>query len=174
MNIILCGLKNSGKTTVAKAYCEFYGAAYIDTDELILQGTAFETISDCYAELGHEAFRNLEFQRIQTIQTQTQTHIIIATGGGTLINPDNLHYLSKLGKFIYLETSNTIIKARLLAQTNLPPFIDREHIDESIEQYCLERTPIFDSVCDMKIRTDFLSIDEIIHQISRYRDHDGQ
>lgn len=172
MNIILCGLKNSGKTTIAKRYCEYYGDVYLDTDELILKETGFETISDCYAQLGHEQFRQHECQRIQSIQPCT--HTLIATGGGTLLHPANVEHLSTLGKFVYLETSVPIIKKRLLAQDNLPRFIDREHFDDSVEQYCLERTVIFDSVCDMKITTDYLSVDEIIQCISFYRNHDGQ
>ena len=90
MNMILCGYKASGKTTLARAYSHLYQCAYIDTDDLIVD--FFESISevrtsiqDIYSMLGEQLFRIMEYEVLQTIEKVDDA--IIALGavirGGT-------------------------------------------------------------------------------------------
>ena len=77
-NIILCGFKSSGKTTLAKKISEKTGMHYIDTDELVSKNCR-----QLYLQ-GPEAFRDIEKEVIKALVGFE--NCIIATGGGAILD----------------------------------------------------------------------------------------
>ena len=132
-NLILCGFKRSGKTTYGKLIAQELHRCFIDTDDLI--PCAF----------GDPVFREFEKRAIFSI-----SHIrnsVIATGGGCILDPDNVTLLKKIGKIIYLKVPKEILKHRML-QHPLPQFLDRNNLEESFEKMYATRLPIYENIAD--------------------------
>lgn len=177
MNIILCGYKSSGKTTLAKAYSDNFGYEYIDTDKLMLDELSrdseqYGTIGDVYRKLGEVSFRMLEFKVIQKIQNIKNT--IIATGGGTVLNTDNVALLKSYGVIVYLNVNKVILANRLVKLQNLPGFIDSTNKDDNIKSYLNSRDHIYQLVSDYSINIHDESIQELISLLHQYRCQHGQ
>ena len=116
-NIILCGFMGTGKTTVGKIVASRLNWRFVDTDHLIERKQG-RTISAIFAEDGEAAFRKLESEMVATLR-----HVrcmVIATGGGILLNPDNRDSLQRSGLVICLDAPADEIVARLAAYTDRP------------------------------------------------------
>jgi shikimate kinase len=116
-NVILCGFMGTGKTTVGKIVASRLKWRFADTDHLIERKQG-RTISAIFAEDGEPAFRKLESEMVATLR-----HVrcmVIATGGGILLNPDNRDALQRSGLVICLDAPAEEIVARLAAHTDRP------------------------------------------------------
>ena len=109
LNIYLVGMMGSGKTTVGELLAKEMGYKFFDTDSLITQ-IAGKSIPDIFAEDGEPAFRVLESQVLGEISSYTR--LVVATGGGIVIDPQNWSYLHQ-GLVIWLDVPISILVARL-------------------------------------------------------------
>ena len=172
MNIILCGYKASGKTTIGKACAKHFNCNFIDTDDLIIAAFKARTglsyaISEIYREIGEEDFRQLEADSIRRIGKITNT--IIATGGGAVVDPDNVIYLKELGKLIYLYVAPDVLSARLSANNEIPSFINPDHKDQDLAAYLKSRNAIYQKIADYTLATNGKTLQEIIDLIDQVR-----
>lgn len=142
-NVILCGFKSCGKTTLAKKIAEKTGLHYIDTDELISKNNR-----KFYLEMGPEAFRDIEKKVIQALMGFQ--NCVIATGGGAVLDPENVILLKQLGRIFYLRVPKEELKRRLLQDT-LPAFIDPNNPDESFEKMYQSRKDLYEQIADQII-----------------------
>ena len=139
-NVILCGFKSCGKTTLAKKIAEKRGLHYIDTDELISKNNR-----KFYLEIGPEAFRDIEKKVIQALIGFQ--NCVIATGGGAVLDPENVTLLKQLGKIFYLRITKEELKHRLLKDP-LPAFLDPHNPEESFEKMYQSRKDLYEQIAD--------------------------
>ncbi len=99
----------SGKTTVGELLAKEMGYKFFDTDSLITQ-IAGKSIQDIFSEEGEPAFRALESQILGEISSYTR--LVVATGGGIVINPQNWSYLHQ-GLVVWLDVPTPVLVARL-------------------------------------------------------------
>lgn len=99
----------SGKTTVSELLAKEMGYKFFDTDSLITQ-VAKKSIPEIFAEEGEAAFRALESQILGEISSYTR--LVVATGGGVVINPQNWSYLHQ-GLVVWLDVPIPVLVARL-------------------------------------------------------------
>jgi shikimate kinase len=135
-NLILCGFKSSGKTTLARTISIEKGLRFIDTDLLIDQH---------YVRENPALFRAQEKKVIAALQGVQ--NCVIATGGGVVLEPDNVKILKQLGSIIYLKVCKETLKQRLL-QVPLPLILDPRDPEGSFEQMYLEREPLYSAIAD--------------------------
>ena len=109
-NIVLTGFMGTGKTAVGHAVARQLGREFIDMDEQI-EKAAEVTVSDIFAEDGEDAFRRME-QDVCSNLSEKQG-LVIATGGGTLIDHESRELMMKTGTIICLTTSAEEIMRRL-------------------------------------------------------------
>jgi len=168
MNLILCGYKASGKTTIAKAFSLNYQYKFIDTDDLIIKAYNNNLlIGEIYSELGSEKFIELEKNIISKLNLKENS--IIATGGGAFNNSENIKKLKSLGEVIYLKVPKKTLTKRIKSLKILPRFIDPNKIDDSINQYLSSRDEIYKKASDFVIDTQDKTISEIIKKIKETR-----
>lgn len=98
-NIVLVGFMGSGKTWVGKLIAERTGMPLLDMDALIVE-RAGKSINEIFADDGEPHFRKLERELVQEL-AQTEGNII-STGGGIVLNPDNITDFEKTGLVISL------------------------------------------------------------------------
>ena len=173
MNLILCGYKSSGKTTVGQAYARTYDYQFIDTDDQMMQ--AFQaaenpchTISDVYSALGATAFRTLEANIIQQITPSTRT--VIATGGGAVMAPESAQHLRSLGTVIYLYIEHAALYDRLLQSPKTPRFIDKNNKADDLKKYVTSRHDAYQTIAQYTVNTTGKSIPDIVSEVHNLMD----
>jgi shikimate kinase len=138
-NIILCGFKSSGKTTLGKKISEKTGLHFIDTDDLVSKNCR-----QLYLQ-SPEAFRDIEKEVIKALMGFQ--NCVIGTGGGAVLDPENVVILKKLGKIFYLRIPKEELKQRILINS-LPAFLDPYHLEESFEQMYESRKDLYEQIAD--------------------------
>ncbi len=122
-NIVLCGMPSSGKTTVGGLLAEMTGRTLYDTDVIIRERSGRE-IREIFATEGEAAFRQMESQVIEELSHQHSC--IIATGGGAVLNWNNVHNLRRTGR-IYLLDKNP---DQLIPTEDRPLSKDRQALEK--------------------------------------------
>lgn len=133
-NIVLTGMPGCGKTTVGKIVAEATGRRFVDTDAEIV-GRCGRPIPEIFAEEGEEAFRNYESEVL--LDLAPQSGLVIATGGGALLRPENRTALRQNGKLYFLDRP----LEKLLPTADRPLSSDRESLKRRYrERYALYYT----------------------------------
>ncbi len=99
-NIVLIGMPSCGKTTIGKNLSISLNKDFIDIDSEIVKDTQM-SIAQIFEEYGEEYFRSLERQFVNDFSKLNSK--VIATGGGVILNKDNIKDLKKNGKIIFLD-----------------------------------------------------------------------
>lgn len=102
LNIVLIGMPGSGKSTIGRKLAGVLGREFIDTDELV-EKNANKTIPKIFESQGENIFREHEKQAVK--QACSNNGKIIATGGGVVINIENLFELKKNGRVYWVNRS---------------------------------------------------------------------
>jgi shikimate kinase len=159
-NIILTGFMGTGKTTRGQLLAEKIGYQFVDTDALIEQQTG-KTIADLFQSYGETAFRKLESELVENLAEQQG--LVIATGGGLVLNPNNVAMLSKTGKIICLTASPEEILARVSKQQGVRPLLQGENPLGKITQLLQQRDSVYRQF--PQLSTSKFSRDQLVGEI---------
>ncbi len=135
-NIILTGLRGSGKTKIGTMLALKLKMNFIDIDEEI-EKEENASIPDIVSVRGWEYFRAVESKVTQEIAKLKNT--VISTGGGTILDRENEKALKKNGKIIYLYVKPEIAAKRILNSKNRPPLTNKESVEEEMKHLYKER-----------------------------------
>lgn len=116
-NLVLTGFMGTGKTTVGQQIARKTGLPLVDSDALIT-ARAGMTVPEIFRQHGEAEFRRLE--REVCAEVAARRGQIIATGGGMLVNPDNLRTMMASGVVICLWASEDELRQRLTADPSRP------------------------------------------------------
>ena len=152
-NVVLVGMPGCGKSTVGKRLAEQLNCEFIDTDEKIVRQKG-QSIPEIFESVGETAFRSLESKVVREVSTRQG--IVIATGGGAVLNPQNVALLKENGRLYFLDRS-----LELLASTPDRPL---SSTPEALKQRYEERYELYCRVCDTHIKADD-SVDRVAEQI---------
>jgi shikimate kinase len=165
MNLFLIGYRCSGKTTIGKSIATAMGWSFVDSDIRVTKacGKSVEAIIDTE---GWNAFRRMEHSTIKQICTNDRQ--VVATGGGVVLDADNVKAMKTRGMLVWLGASAGTIRKRMLADKNSghfrPALTERGRIEE-IEGMLLQRNHYYESASDFFIQTDGLTPAEITRKI---------
>ncbi len=124
--IYLVGFMAAGKTTVARALASRLGWRAEDIDELI-EARERRTVADIFARNGEPYFRTLEREILRLLLPLR--HAVVATGGGTFMDPDNRAAINMDGVSIWLDVPFDELLARLPADGRRPMAADRTQME---------------------------------------------
>ena len=147
MNIVLTGFMATGKTTVGQLLAEMTGCKFADTDDMIVQREG-RSINDIFADDGEAYFRRVEREVIEDAAALSNT--VISTGGGVVLNPENIEILRKTGRIFNLSPDFSVIAERITNAASTRPLLQNQSLSE-IEQRFNGRKPYYDN-CDYKIQ----------------------
>lgn len=116
-NIVLTGFMGTGKTSIGREVAARLGRPFVDVDDLIVQ-RAGKSVSAIFVEDGEDAFRALEAIACQELRAPAG--LVIATGGGAVLDAANREALGAGGVVICLEADPATIVARLAGQDGRP------------------------------------------------------
>ena len=164
-NIIITGFSGTGKSLVAREVAKQLGWDSIDTDNEIVS-LAKKPIAEIFSNDGEEKFRELE--RVVIKRASRQSHRVIATGGGAIVDPQNRSQLVHNGFLVCLEARPETIYQRLFQEGShgpeIRPLLEGDNPLEHIRQLKAQRQPYYDDV-DLVINTDDLSIDAVAKEV---------
>ncbi len=109
-NLILTGFMGAGKTSAGIAVARLLGREFVDMDAVI-EERAGKTISEIFHDEGEGAFRDME--QALSRELGARNGLVVATGGGTLMDPDNYKLLSRRGVILCLDVSPELVVERL-------------------------------------------------------------
>lgn len=147
MNIVLTGYMGSGKTTVGTRIAELLDMKFTDSDAEIEKQCEMP-ISKIFEVSGEEYFRSVEAEVIKKLARLDG--FVIATGGGVVLNTENIAVLRENGVIINLETSEAVIRARFCGEDPTRPLVKDRPMAEIIERFN-GRKPYYDN-CNIKIK----------------------
>jgi shikimate kinase len=124
--IYLVGFMAAGKTTVARALAERLGWRAEDVDELI-EARERRTVADIFARSGEPYFRALERDILHLLLPLR--HVVVATGGGTFMDPDNRTAINMDGLSVWLDVPFEELLARLPADGRRPLAADMAQLE---------------------------------------------
>ncbi|MCP5003060.1 MAG: shikimate kinase [Planctomycetes bacterium] len=166
MNIVLIGFRGTGKSSIGKHLANHLKRSFIDTDEYIVHYTG-KTIKEIFLENGEAGFRNIEAEAITTLSKMDNQ--IIATGGGVVLNNNNVKNLKSNGTLVLLEAAPEIIHNRLSHDEKTAdqrPSLTKKSALGEIKHLLNERLGLYNKAADHAINTDHKSekviVDEII------------
>jgi|Deesub1362A_J573_1020465.scaffolds.fasta_scaffold00023_80 shikimate kinase len=159
-NIVLTGFMGAGKTSVGKKLSEKTGMKVIDTDDKIEEDTGM-SIPDIFEKMGEIKFRELEKKAVEEV-SKLSNHIII-TGGGVVLNKENMDNLKKNGTIVYLYADPAVIYERIKNETHRP-LLRVKDPKKKIKELMEYRAPFYANH-DIKIDTSNLTVDEVVDEI---------
>ena len=118
-NIVLTGFMGTGKTTVGRLVAQQLQRPFVDSDDLIIE-RAGKSIAQLFAQEGEDRFRSLE--RSVCHDLAAKGGLVIATGGGALLDAVSRSALGKSGLIICLLASPESIRTRLAHESGRPLF----------------------------------------------------
>jgi shikimate dehydrogenase len=145
--VVLTGYRGSGKTTVGRALAAALSLPFIDTDSLV-EERAGRSIPAIFAAEGEEGFRVREKSVIAHLPDEPA---VIATGGGTVLDPANVRLLRKNSVLIYLQASAAVIEARTRGSDR--PALTGLVLREEIESLLRFRAPAYERAADYCVDT---------------------
>jgi shikimate kinase len=165
MNIVLIGYRGAGKSIVGKQLANRLGMEFIDTDSL-LEERHRKRISDIVASHGWDHFRILEKQLIHEISKQD--HLVIASGGGVVLDSNNIIALRKRGLLIWLKSEPEVLIKRMgedpQTTSQRPSLTGKESLEE-IEEVLAYRNPLYEWASSVHIDTTTLDIETVVEKI---------
>lgn len=148
-NIFLVGLMGSGKTTVGRLLAKKLGMRFVDSDQEIEARTG-ATVSWIFEIEGEDSFRRREVETINDLTSQNG--VVLATGGGAVIHPENRKNLKARGTVIYLRASVHNILQRTMHDKSRP-LLQTENKRQKIEELSRQREKFYSEVADIIIDT---------------------
>ena len=162
MNVILCGMMGSGKTTVSFALAKCLGWERVDTDECIVD--RYGKISDIFEYYGEAHFRKLETEVVKELAQKD--NLVVSTGGGLVLKNENNAVLKKNGKIVFLRATLETLNKRLIVDGTRPLLqASTESISDRLARLLKERTPIYECVSDYIVDVDNKKVEEIALEI---------
>ncbi len=125
----------SGKSTAGKKLAVRLGYQFIDLDEYI-EKMAGMTVSAIFSSKGEHAFRKLEREALNRIDRSEK--VVIATGGGTPCFSDNMDFMNKSGKTVYLKMPVQELIDRLQHEKEDRPLICGKN-EEELQRYVRDK-----------------------------------
>lgn len=147
MNIVLTGYMASGKTAVGTYLSELSGRSFADTDALIEEKCGMQ-ISKIFKASGEKYFRKIEADVIKEVAKQDA--MVISTGGGAVLNTENIAHLRQNGVIVNLEPDEEVIRQRVGGGDETRPLVKNSSMEEILERFRL-RKPYYNN-CDVKIK----------------------
>ena len=163
MNIVLCGMMGVGKSTVGVRVAELTRRKWVDTDILI--ENRHGKISDIFEYYGEGHFRALETELVGELAKADE--LVISTGGGLVLKPENAELLKRNGKIFFLRASFETLLKRVRADETRPLLKDTGKTAERLGELLAERTPVYEHVADFIVDTDERTIEETAREIVR-------
>jgi shikimate kinase len=159
--LFLIGPMGAGKTAIGRELARQLGLEFLDTDQEIERRTGAD-VALIFEKEGEAGFRRREREVIAEL-TQREG-LVLATGGGAVLDPANREALKAQGFVIYLKASLSAQAVRT-AQNRNRPLLETEDRQERLKQLFEVRAPLYESLAQLTVDTDSGQVKQISQRI---------
>lgn len=152
-NLILVGPMGAGKTCIGQALAARFGLRLLDADHEIEKHSG-NSVTGIFQNEGEAGFRARE--RAMLAQLLSSDGVLLATGGGAVLDPDNRALLRSRGFVVYLQVSVEQQLERLARDTSRP-LLARPDREQVLRDLASTRAPLYEQVADLRFDTADLS-----------------
>jgi len=162
-NIFLVGPMGSGKSAVGRQLAGRLGLAFFDSDAEIESRTGVD-IPYIFEKEGEAGFRLREREIIDVLTARTG--VVLATGGGAVLDPETRARLRSRGCVVYLRTSVDQQLART-RRSGHRPLLRTADPRVTLRQLFEQRAPLYQDVADLTVDTDGRKVRTVVEHIER-------
>ena len=159
--LVFTGFMGCGKSTLGRKLAGVLGFRFVDTDNAIEQFHR-KKIARLFQEDGEATFRRYESECLARCLTQERT--VIATGGGALVDQDNLDLALDLALVIYIEVDEAHLLERVLFSPKERPLINVKDPSSVVKRLYAERTPFYEQA-QVHVQTAYLKPQEALEAV---------
>lgn len=161
-NILLIGMRGSGKSTTGRKLAEKLQKRFIELDDLIVEREN-KSVPEIVASKGWEYFRDIESEAIRSIADEENT--VISSGGGIVLRDENISLLKSNSTCIFLRADIKVMEARTASDPNRPALTKEKTLIKEIESIYAERKDKFYEAADFIIDTSTISPGQVVNEI---------
>jgi len=154
-----------GKSSVGRLVANALGLGFVDIDEEIVRRSG-KDIPSIFEEDGEASFRDLE--RDVTTNVATKKGVVIACGGGTILDDGNLRNLSKTSRLVLLTAENETILSRVEADGDSRPLLNVDERLARLERLLNERMPRYLAAAETVVDTTGKTQAQVAEEIIQY------
>lgn len=148
MKIVLCGFMGCGKSSIGRRLARLLSWEFTDMDAFIEEHEGM-TVSEIFAQKGEGEFRKMETEAVKALMKKD--NIIVASGGGTVMNPKNVEEIHKGGGVIYfLDVPLAALQERL-KNDKKRPLLQKPNRREVIAELFSNRYDKYLNAADVKV-----------------------
>ena len=166
--VFLVGPMGAGKTTIGRLLAQALELEFLDSDQEIEERTGAD-IPWIFDVEGEDGFRDRESKVIEEL-TQ-RDGILLATGGGAVLRPENREALAGRGTVIYLHASLAQQVART-ARDRQRPLLQVEDPEARLRELMAQRDPLYREIADHVVETDGHPARTVAHNLARVLQRD--
>ena len=160
-NIFLVGLMGAGKTTVARQLARRLGKTFYDTDHEIERRTGVR-VQVIFEIEGEPGFRAREAQMVDSLTALED--VVLGTGGGVVLKPENRALLASRGFVIYLRAQPRDLYQRTRHDKSRPLLATDDPLAR-LEELQRVRDPLYREVADLIVDTGRQSVGALVDQL---------
>ena len=160
-NIFLVGMMGAGKTTVARLLAGRLNRPFIDSD-MELEARCGVKVPVIFEFEGEEGFRLREATILDELTSRSG--IVLATGGGAVLRPENREHLKTRGVVIYLRAQPRDLHMRTRHDKNRP-LLATPDPQRRLEELFEQRDPLYREVADLVVDTGRQGVQVLLKQI---------
>ncbi len=157
MNLVLIGVRGSGKSTAGATVAHRLGLRLVDLDHEVEKLTG-NTVKQIFEAQGEESFRKLETRALSGLSGLDNT--VLATGGGVVTSAENRRLLRSLGMVVWLRVAAEEAVARLAGCKDRPR-LTRLPAPREAEEVAKQRSGYYQEIADHIIDTDGRTVSEV-------------
>ena len=143
----------SGKSAIGRRLAYLTGYRFTDSDSLITQAHG-QTIADIFANQGETYFRTEETRTLNSLVGVYG--IILSTGGGAIMNPENRKLIHKIGMVAWLDANPDLLFERV-SRNRKRPLLHTENPRATFDALLAERLPIYKSTANFRVDSSTLT-----------------
>ena len=151
-NLILVGPMGAGKSSIGRQLARRFDLRFADADACV-EATAGASVAQLFEREGEAGFRQRE--RDVLADLLAQDGLVLATGGGAVLDADNRALMQRRGYVVHLHVSQARQLARLADDTTRP-LLARPDRAQVLEALAITRAPLYAQVADLVFDTDAL------------------
>lgn len=163
-NTFLVGPMGVGKTTIGRQLAAVLNREFKDSDREIEERTG-ASIPLIFELEGEAGFRKREQEIIDQL-TQLE-NIVLATGGGAVLNQDNRNRLRQRGSVVYLHAPIEQLLKRTSHSQNRP-LLQTDDPRKRLEEILAQRNPLYENVADVVVETGRRTVRQVVKEILKY------
>jgi len=159
-NIVLVGFMGTGKSVVGKRLAKELKMRFISTDDII-EDMEKRPIAEIFAKSGEPYFRKVEKEVIS--QAADSENVVIAAGGGAVLDEENIAILKKKGIVVCLNAAPEAVYERTKKHKHRP-LLNVDDPVSKIKELMDKRAPYY-AKADYQINTSGMSVPEVVKEI---------